>query len=191
MGTRVEHRLARLSDLPVLKDLMDRSIRHLIGSQVDAALLEAHFEIMGVDTQLIEDATYFVITDGEPERRSERIVGCGGWGRRATLFGGDHTAGRSARLLNPETEAARVRAMYTDPDFTRRGIGRRILKLCENAAASEGFTRLELFATMAGEPLYAAYGFTVVERRDVPTSTGVAVPGATMAKPIGRAGKSS
>ncbi|MGF1454715.1 MAG: GNAT family N-acetyltransferase [Alphaproteobacteria bacterium] len=187
MDFELSHRQALPSDLAVLRSLMDRSIRAFIGSVVDTPLLAAHFDIMGVDTQLIEDGTYFVITLASDAGGHEKIAGCGGWGRRATLFGGDHTAGRSARLLDPSTEPARVRAMYTDPDFARRGIGRRILDLCEGAAAAEGFTRLELFATMAGEPLYAAYGFTVVERLRVPTSTGVPVAGATMAKTIERA----
>ncbi len=174
----MQHRLAVATDLPALHGLMDGAIRGLIGPAVDGPMLEAHIEIMGVDTQLIADSTYFVVEIGG------RIAGCGGWSYRETLFGGDHTAGRNARLLNPAHEAARVRAMYTDPAFTRRGVGRTVLALCEAAAAAHGFTRLELFATMAGEPLYAAYGFAVVERVSVPTSSGIAVPGATMAKPI-------
>lgn len=176
--TALADRLAVEADLPALHALMDRAIRTLIGAYVDSPQVEAHFEVMGVDTQLIADGTYFVIeSDG-------RIVGCGGWGRRATLFGGDHTSGRDARLLDPATEPARVRAMYTDPDYARRGIGRRILELCEGAARAEGFTRMELFATVAGEPLYAAYGFEIVERQDIPTSTGLKVSGATMAKAV-------
>lgn len=113
------------------------------------------------------------------------VVGCGGWSRRATLFGGDHSAGRDARLLDPATEPARVRAMYTHPDFTRGGIGRRVLSLCEAAAAAEGFRSLELVATVAGEPLYLAYGFSVIERIAVPTSSAVTVPCARMAMAIG------
>ena len=104
--------------------------------------------------------------------------------RRATLFGGDHSAGRDSRLLDPATDPARVRAMYTHPSFARRGIGRLVLALCEDAARAEGFRSLELVATVAGEPLYAACGFTVTERVDVPTSTGVAVPCARMRKEL-------
>ena len=172
------HRLATMADLPELQTLMTQAIRQLIAAYLDPARVEASFEIMGVDTQLIEDGTYFVV---ECERR---IVGCGGWSRRATLFGGDHSAGRDARFLDPTTEAARVRAMYTHPDFARRGVGRLVLSLCEAAAAREGFRSLELVATVAGEPLYLACGFSMIERIEVPTSKGVTVPCARMSKTI-------
>ncbi|MFZ5686533.1 MAG: GNAT family N-acetyltransferase [Pseudomonadota bacterium] len=113
--------------------------------------------IMGLDRQLVADGTYFVVeADG-------RLAGCGGWSRRATLYGGDHTPGRDAALLDPATEPARVRAMYTHPDFARRGVGRLILSLCEDAARAEGFGRLELMATLSGLPLYTAFGFEPIE----------------------------
>jgi GNAT superfamily N-acetyltransferase len=172
------HRLATADDLPALEVLMALSIRELIGRYLGPAGVQASFEIMGVDTTLIADGTYLVI-EGEG-----RIVGCGGWSRRATLFGGDHTAGRDTRLLDPRTEPARVRAMYTHPSFARRGIGRLVLSLCESAARAEDFRSLELVATVAGEPLYAACGFTVTERLDVPTSTGLTVPCARMRKEL-------
>src|SRR5439155_20988963 len=133
-------RLATMADLPELRALMTVAIRRLVGAYLDEARVEASFEIMGVDTQLIEDGTYFSI-EGEG-----RIVGCGGWSRRATLFGGDHFKDRDARLLDPAVDPARVRAMYTHPDFARRGIGRLVLSLCEAAAAREGFRTLELVA---------------------------------------------
>src|SRR3984893_16419506 len=140
----LSHRLATMAELAELRTLMTASIRTLIGAYLDAARVEASFEIMGVDTQLIEDGTYFVV---ECERR---IAGCGGWSRRATLFGGDHSGGRDARLLDPATEPARVRAMYTHPDCARRGVGRLVLSLCEAAAAQEGVGLLELGGTVAG-----------------------------------------
>ena len=113
---------------------------------------------MGLDHQLIDDGTYFVVeSDGQ-------LAGCGGWSRRATLYGGDHSAGRDSALLEPSRDPARVRAMYTHPAYARRGVGRLILSLCEAAAASEGFTRLELMSTLSGEPLYAANGFRPLER---------------------------
>ena len=169
---------ATLADVSELSALMTDSIRQLIGAYLDPARVAASYEIMGIDTQLIEDGTYFAVRCGD------RIVGCGGWSRRATLFGGDHSSGRSTRLLDPATEPARVRAMYTHPDFARRGIGRRVLETCEAAAAAEGFLALELVATVAGEPLYASHGFTVLERIEVPTSRGVTVPCARMRKAI-------
>src|SRR5688572_11352548 len=178
VGPGLSHRLAELSDLPELRTLMAASIRELTRTYLDAPRVEASFEIMGVDTQLIEDGTYFVV---ECECR---IAGCGGWSRRRTLFGGDHSAGRDARLLDPATEPARVRAMYTHPDFVRRGVGRLVLSLCEAAAEREGFRSLELMATVAGEPLYRACGFTIIERITLPTSKGLTVPGARMAKRI-------
>jgi GNAT superfamily N-acetyltransferase len=175
------HRLATLTDLAELRTLMTASIEQFIGALLDPPRVEASFEMMGLDTQLIEDRTYFVVEcEGQ-------IVGCGGWSRRATLFGGDHSAGRNARLLDPATEPARVRAMYTHPHFARRGVGRFVLSLCEAAAAREGFRSLELMATVAGEPLYLACGFSVLERIDVPTSRAVTVPCARMAKPIATA----
>ena len=155
---------------------MALSIRRLVGAYLDATRVDASFDIMGVDTQLIEDGTYFAVeADG-------RILGCGGWSRRATLFGGDHSGGRDARLLDPLIEPARVRAMYTHPDFVRRGIGRLVLSLCEAAATREGFRSLDLVATVAGEPLYVACGYSVIERIDVPTSKAVTVPCARMTK---------
>jgi GNAT superfamily N-acetyltransferase len=174
------HRLATREDLPVLRKVMERSIRTFIGARLPPEAVEASFEIMGVDTTLIDDGTYFVV------ECEGRIAGCGGWSRRATLFGGDHSAGRDARLLDPGREPARVRAMYTDPGFARRGVGRLVLSVCEAAASREGFTEVELVATVAGEPLYSACGYAVVERIDVPTSRGVTVPCARMMKELKR-----
>jgi GNAT superfamily N-acetyltransferase len=169
-------RTATPRDLPALSALMDASIRGLIGQYLDAVRVEASFEIMGVDTSLIEDGTYFVVQSGD------RIAGCGGWSRRATLFGGDHSAGRDARLLDPQFEPARIRAMYTHPDFARQGVGRLVLSLCEADAAREGFQSFELVSTVAGLPLYSACGYEVLEAVDVPTSKGVTVPCAHMFK---------
>lgn len=171
-------RKATLADLPELHTLMEISIRQIIGTYLDEAKVAASFEFMGVDTQLIDDETYFAV------ELDQQIVGCGGWSRRATRFGGDHTPGRDSRLLDPITEPARVRAMYTHPDFARLGIGRLVLSLCESEASKEGFSSLELTATVAGEPLYSAYGFAVEERIEVPTSKGIGVPCARMTKKL-------
>lgn len=172
------HRLATMDDHRTLMLLMTLAIRKFIGERLDTVRVEASLEIMGLDTQLIEDGTYFVV------EHEDRIVGCGGWSRRATLFGGDHSSGRDARLLDPATEPARIRAMYTHPDYGRRGIGRLVLSLCEAAAAHEGFRTLELVATVAGEPLYAACGFVAYERIEVPTSKNVTVPCTRMRKAV-------
>jgi GNAT superfamily N-acetyltransferase len=178
MSSTLVTRLALASDIPALKRLMARSIDGLLPDFLTPAQVIASREVMGLDTQLIEDATYYVVEiDGAP-------AGCGGWSRRATLFGGDHSAGRDAALLDPAVDAARVRAMYTDPDFVRRGVGRAILDTCEAAAAAEGFSRCEMAATLAGEPLYAACGYHRIEPFEAETSTGVRVPLVRMGKAI-------
>ena len=172
------HRLATRDDLPLLEPMVTRAIDVLQRDYLDATQIAASHAIMGIDTQLIDDGTYYVIEG------NEALAGCGGWSRRGTLFGGDHSAGRDAHLLDPRVDAARVRAMYTHPDFTRRGVGRLILTLCENAAAAEGFTRMQLHATLAGLPLYRAYGFEPLEEVTI-DSGGVPIPAVHMAKEIG------
>jgi GNAT superfamily N-acetyltransferase len=171
-------RLATAADIPALKDLMDRAIGELLPAFLSPQEVAASHEIMGLDTQLIEDGTYYIVElDGA-------LAGCGGWSRRATLFGGDHTGGRDAALVDPATEPARVRAMYTHPDFVRRGVGRLILELCESRARAEGFKRCQLAATMAGEPLYAACDYQRIEAFEAETATGVRVPLVRMGKSI-------
>jgi GNAT superfamily N-acetyltransferase len=152
------HRLASEDDLPALREVMDLAIAELQRGFLDEAQIAASRLVMGLDTQLVADRTYFVL------EAEGRIAGCGGWSRRATLYGGDHsTALRDAALLDPARDAARVRAMYTHPEFTRRGIGRQILALCESAAGEAGFSRVELMATLAGLPLYRACGYVEIE----------------------------
>lgn len=173
-------RLATVADVPKLTALMDEAIAQLQRGYLDDAQIASSRAIMGIDTQLIADGTYFVVeSDGH-------LAGCGGWSRRATLYGGNQTPGRSSDLLDPAVDPARVRAMYTDPAYARRGVGRLILSLCEEAAAAEGFKRLELMSTLAGEPLYTAFGFLPLERLSDATG-GVAVPLVRMEKPIDRA----
>ena len=170
-------RLAVTADIPALTELMEAAIAELQRGFLDDDQIASSRAIMGIDTQLIEDGTYFVLElDGE-------IAGCGGWSRRATLYGGSQTPGRDSALLDPAVDPARVRAMYTAPAFARRGVGRRILALCEAAAAAEGFIRLELMSTLSGEPLYTAYGFRPLERLEDATG-GAPVPIVRMEKPI-------
>jgi GNAT superfamily N-acetyltransferase len=178
MTTTLTHRLATQGDIAALKPLMNAAIGTLLKPFLPPEAVAASFAIMGLDTQLIEDGTYFVVAcEGV-------IAGCGGWSRRATLFGGDHSAGRDTALLDPARDAARVRAMYTDPRFTRRGIGRLVLELCEAAAAREGFRRVELAATMAGVPLYRACGYEDIAPFESDTPSGVRVPLIRMGKRI-------
>ncbi len=124
--------------------------------------IHAAKETMGIDTSLIEDQTYFLI---ETVHKGEQVlVGCGGWGKRRTLYGGDHTSGRDDNFSNPATEPARIRAMYTHPDWIRKGIGSLLLDLGENAAREAGFKSIELGSTVPGEPLYIARGYTEFDR---------------------------
>jgi GNAT superfamily N-acetyltransferase len=170
-------RLATAADLPALRALMDASIGALQRGFLTPEQIAASRLIMGLDTQLIHDGTYFLVTiEGA-------LAGCGGWSRRNTLYGGDHTPGRDAALLDPARDAARIRAMYTHPDFARRGVGRLILVLCEQAAAAEGFTRVELAGTLSGEPLYTQAGYTPI-RRFEETTGAVPVPLILMGKTL-------
>jgi len=171
-------RIATTADEPTMRAIMDRAIANLLKPYLPPDAVAASFEIMGLDSQLISDGTYFAVTD------NGEIAGCGGWSRRATLFGGDHTAGRNAALLDPATDPARVRAMYTDPAHVRRGIGRMVLDACEAAARAEGFRSVELAATLAGEPLYRACGYEVIEPFRSRTASGVEVPLIRMGKAL-------
>ena len=171
-----QHRPAQASDIPALTQVMDAAIRVLLRASLSEEETAASFAIMGLDSQLIADGTYFVV------ERGNRIAGCGGWSRRETLFGGDHTGHRSAELLDPAKDAARIRAMYTHPDFARQGVGRVILSLCEDAARRDGFARVELAATMSGRLLYLACGYEEIEAFFADTPAGVRVPLVRMGK---------
>jgi GNAT superfamily N-acetyltransferase len=151
------HRLATRRDLPRLASVAEAAITELLKDFLTADQISSSRAIMGIDTQLVDDGTYFVVES------DDRIAGCGGWSRRATLYGGDHSAGRDAARLDPAVDSAKVRAMYTDPAFARLGVGRLILALCEEAARAEGFKTLDLMATLSGRPLYEAADFEPIE----------------------------
>jgi GNAT superfamily N-acetyltransferase len=171
-------RLATAADVPDLSALIQASVRELQASDYTVEEREtALSSVYGVDSQLIADGTYFAVeADGA-------IVGCGGWSRRNTLYGGDQFAGREDSLLDPARDAARIRAFFVHPQWARRGIGAMILEACERAAAAEGFSRLEMGATLTGVPFYRAKGYTAME------DLAVAMPGGqTLA--IVRMGKS-
>lgn len=156
-SSELTSRLATLEDVHALTAVMDAAVAELQKPFLTEDQIASSRTIMGLDTQLIQDGTYFVV------EQNGQIAGCGGWSRRATLYGGNQTPGRDAALLDPAKDAARTRAMYTHPAFTRRGVGRLILELCESAARAEGFALMELMATKAGEPLYRACGYESVE----------------------------
>jgi GNAT superfamily N-acetyltransferase len=157
MPVALSHRLATLADLDALKALMADAISENQKAFLSPEQIASSRTIMGLDTQLIQDGTYFVI------EQAGALVGCGGWSRRATLYGSNQTPGRDAALLDPKKDTARIRAMYTHPHHTRKGVGRLIIQLCEVAARAEGFTSTELMATMSGKPLYEACGYGLVE----------------------------
>lgn len=173
------HRIATEQDLTAIQALMTLAIAEHLKAFLDPAQVELSKSIMGLDTQLIADRTYFLVEE------EGRLAGCGGWSRRATLYGGDHsTSQRDAALLDMSKDAARIRAMYTHPNFARRGVGRLILDLCEAAARDAGFGSVELMATMSGEPLYRACGYHDIQRITAASKDGVDVPGVRMGKKL-------
>jgi GNAT superfamily N-acetyltransferase len=167
---RLTHRLAEPSDIAAIIELMGKSIAQNMKSFLSASEVAAARESMGVDRSLITDGTYFVV---ETLHDDETImVGCGGWGKRKTLYGGDQTAGRDDSLSEPGVDAARIRAMYTHPDWTRQGIGTLLLDLGEGAAREAAFETIELGSTIPGEPLYLARGYTEVSRETLTAENG-------------------
>ena len=155
---RFTHRVATEADIPALVALMDRSISGSLSAFLTPQQIVASRRLMGIDSQIIADRTFVIVeADGA-------LAGCGGWSGRITEYGGDHTPGRMPAPLTPGIDAARIRAMYTAPEFVRRGVGRLILGLCETAARAAGYDRAELVATMGGEPLYRAAGYGEIER---------------------------
>ena len=163
-------RPATVDDIPALEELIEHSVRTLaihnyMPDEIDGAI----GRVLGLDTQLIDDRTYFVaeLAAGPP-----LLVGCGGWSYRATLYGSDNAPNRQPATLDPATDAAKIRAIFVHPDWSRRGLGSMILKHCEDAAARAGFRRLEMGSTLTGVALYALRGYEPRERVDVPLSNG-------------------
>ena len=163
-----------------LTALIEQSARTLSAGFYSPQQTEAVVRhVFGVDTQLILDGTYFVIeSDGV-------LAACGGWSRRSTLFGGDQFKAQADALLDPAHDAARIRAFFVHPQFARQGLGRRLLEASRSAARAEGFTALELVATLPGEPLYRAFGFKVLERFDLEFGNDLRVPVLRMRQEFG------
>jgi N-acetylglutamate synthase-like GNAT family acetyltransferase len=172
-------RPARIEDVPALEELIALSVRELLGRHYSPRQIAGALgPVFGVDRQLIRDGTYFVLEE------SGHLIAGGGWSRRRAPFGGD--AGRAGPdpELNPATDAARIRAFFVHPDWERRGLGRALLAASESAARAAGFRRLELVATLAGEPLYRRHGFTETQRTGVALANGEFLQVVHMAKPI-------
>jgi GNAT superfamily N-acetyltransferase len=172
-------RLAREADVPALEGLVRLSVRTLQAPYYSAAQMDrALGPIFGVDRQLIRDGTYFVVASGSV------LAGCGGWSKRQSLFGGDQGRNETNPELDPNCHPARLRAFFVHPDWARRGIGRSILLASEQAIGASGFRSIELVATLAGEPLYRAFGYAVAERCEIPLGDGLGLPVVRMTKQL-------
>lgn len=174
-------RAATNDDVPALRELIGRSVRELQAEWYTPEQIEAAASsVFGVDTQLIEDGTYYVAEIGG------KIAGCGGWSRRGTLYGASHFShSRNDVLLDPAKEPARIRAFFTHPAFARKGVGRALLEHCEEAARAAGFSAMEMAATLPGVPLYAAHGYETLDSMEVPLPGGQSIAVKRMAKKIG------
>jgi GNAT superfamily N-acetyltransferase len=183
-------RPATAGDIPALHALIEASVRGLQAADYSPAQLDGALgSVLGLDTQLIRDGTYFV---AEPVECAEtarerwngpgRLAGCGGWSRRKTLFGADHGPGREPALLDPATDAAKIRAIFVHPEFARRGLGSLILAHVEEEAAAAGFRRFEMGSTLTGLPLYRLKGYVEIERIAVALANGEALPVVKMVK---------
>lgn len=174
-------RLATPRDIPALHQLIEISVRTLQSNDYTAEQIEGALgTVLGLDTQLVRDGTYFIA-----EARAAcafHLAGCGGWSKRKTLFGSDHADVREPELLDPQTDAARIRAFFIHPDFARRGVGSKILEACETAARFAGFSRFEMGATLTGVPLYLVRGYKILERIEVPLENGHTLPVVRMSK---------
>jgi GNAT superfamily N-acetyltransferase len=186
MQASIHLRLAVPEDVPVLRKLIDASVRGLQTHDYTPAQIEAALEtVFGVDSQLIADRTY-IVAQAEPgaiesieakkTQSGMMIVGCGGWSKRKTLYGSDHWTGREDTLLDPLHDAAKIRAFFIHPDWARRGIGSMILQACEGAARSAGFTRYEMGATLTGARLFGAKGYVAVKPISIPLANGASLP---------------
>ena len=168
-------RLATPADIPALDQLIETSVRTLQRDDYSPEQIAGALgTVLGLDTQLVADGTYFIA-----EARAgcaHFLAGCGGWSKRKTLFGSDRAEVREPELLDPQTDAAKIRAFFIHPDFARRGIGSKILEACESAARAAGFSRFEMGATLTGVPLYLARGYQVRERIEVPLPNGHTLP---------------
>jgi GNAT superfamily N-acetyltransferase len=179
---KIRIRLADPGDVPALRQLIEASVRGLQAGDYSTPQLEsALLTVYGVDTQLIADGTYFI---AEESRAAPLLVGCGGWSKRKTLYGGDQWREREDSLLDPKSDAAKIRAFFIDPAWARRGIGSMILEACESAAKEAGFRRLEMGATLTGVPFYRVKGYLELEGAEVPMEGGLTLHIVRMAKDI-------
>ncbi len=178
MSQEILLRAATHDDIPQLEQLIAESVMALQPEYTREQRLAALGSVFGVDRRMIADGTYFAAVAGR------EIVGCGGWSRRNTPFGGDHSPAKDDSFLDPALSAAKIRAFFIHPQWTRRGIGSRILEACQAAALAAGFTRVELTSTLAGVPLYRVHGFLPEEEFGVPLANGDKLPVIRMTKAL-------
>ena len=182
-ATQFTLRLAHDDDIPALRALIEASVRGLQAGDYTVAQMDGALgTVLGLDTQLIRDRTYFLAETVDPDPTRRNLAGCGGWSKRKTLFGADQAPGREPELLDPLTDAAKVRAIFVHPDFARRGLGSLILAHVESEAAAAGFRHLEMGSTLTGVQLYRFRGYVEVERMAVPLPNGEALPVVKMTK---------
>ena len=180
--TNWQIRIAREEDIPALHGLIEASVRGLQAGDYTPAQIEGALgTVLGLDTQLIRDQTYFVV-EVPGAGTKPTLAACGGWSKRKTLFGSDGASVREPELLDPATDAAKVRAIFVHPAFARRGLGTLILAHVEAAAQAAGFTRFEMGSTLTGVPLYLLKGYVEVERIAVPLANGESLPVVRMIK---------
>jgi len=176
-------RVAVLADAPAIESLIAASVHGLQAGDYSAEQREGALgTVFGADRQMIGDGTYFVIE--AEERPDQHLIACGGWSRRKTPFGGDHSPSKDDSLLDPATDAARIRAFFVHPDYARRGLGSMLLETCEEAAREAGFTRIELTSTLTGVAFYKTRGFVAGESFEVPLGNGSTLPVVRMAKTL-------
>ena len=190
-------RKAVAADVPILRELIEASVRELQAEDYTPAQMEGALKtVFGVDSQLITDGTYFVAEAKvlKAETKSGKagvesdpgaewvIAGCGGWSKRKTLYGSDHWTGREDSLLDPQHDAAKIRAFFVHPEWARRGIGSKILEACEIAASAAGFAGYEMGATLTGAKLFAKKGYVAREEIEVPLQNGLSLPVIRMEK---------
>jgi len=182
MSAAFHVRLATHADIPILHALIESSVRVLQAGDYTPAQIEGALgTVLGLDTQLIADQTYYVIETADAAGKTA-IAACGGWSKRKTLFGSDHAAVREPELLDPSVDAAKIRAFFVHPDCARRGLGTLLLETCENAGKAAGFSRFEMGSTLTGVPLYKLRGYEVIESIAVPLRNGESLPVIRMAK---------
>ncbi len=178
-------RLATSQDIPALRELIELSVHVLQRTDYSAQQREAALgTVFGVDTQLIADGTYYVAEVKEASQK-KRLVACGGWSMRKTLFGSDQGPHRNNELLAPARDAAKIRAFFVHPEWVRRGLATLLLTTCEDAAYARGFRRFELGATLTGVPMYAARGYRKEETIEAPLPNGLALTVVRMSKLLG------